>query len=483
MSRGGIFSSNIFEGNRKGFYGIGQYSDPWATREAARARQALMRTGAIAGVGQDDTAPPAPARPSIGLMIGWGAAVLAAVGIFWGVTRGGMGGSVAANRRRSSRRRSTRRNSRRRSRRAIRRNVTRSDIERMRTDFREMRGDADKALTAIRNRDARRLHEVFAHHMNKQLADRLKREGTAFFDDSGSMLAVRLRVKDLNAEADNLQRHITKVLDDARRAEPRRVSRRSSRRRIHRNRRATSLTTRQKEARESARNSRDWARGVEMYLLGMGSPPKGTRHAVREGYLDARKSDSYGNELYNPYSGRLHSNRRRASRNARRTGRGYPVNHPRKVIRGKGGTWRVAGSPTRYQTKALAERALKTLRPNLRRYKALSAAARRSMPDSSFALSGKRFPIKGPKGSSRERDKWQAMQAIRFLNMGRIRSKSDYLAIRNAIIREYGANFWRQHNGPSWPKIEKAKRRRSATRRGTTRRRVAANRRRTSRRR
>ena len=97
------------------------------------------------------------------------------------------------------------------------------------------------------------------------------------------------------------------------------------------------------------------------------------------------------------------------------------------------------------------------------------------MPDSSFALSGRRFPIKGPPGSSRERDKWQAMQAIRYLNMGRVKSRSDYLAVRSAIIREYGANFWRSYDGPTWPKIQKAKRRRSASRRRTSRRKMAAN--------
>lgn len=301
-TRGGIFSSNIFEGNRKGFYGVGQ--DP-------------------------STAPP-PVRPSVGMMVGWGAVVLTAIGLFWGVARM-QGRGVAANRRRSSRRRAT---GRRTTRRGMRRNVTRSG----------------------------------------------------------------------------------------------RPARRTTRRgRVRRNRRT--LTTREKESRESARKGRDWARGVEMYTLGMGSPPKGTRHAVREGYLDARKSHSYGTELYNPYSGRLHSNRRRVS-------------------------------------------------ANRSRYKALSAAARRRMPDSSFALSGRRFPIKGPPGSSRKRDRWQAMQAIGYLNMGRVRSKADYLAIRNAVIREYGAPFWRKFGGPSWAKIEKAKRSRSATRRRrTSRRKVAANRR------
>ena len=113
------------------------------------------------------------------------------------------------------------------------------------------------------------------------------------------------------------------------------------------------------------------------------------------------------------------------------------------------------------------------LTPNLHHYKALSASARSSMPDSYFALSGRRFPIRGPVGSSRERDKWQAMQAIRYLNMGRVTSRQDYLDIRNAIIRRYGAGFWRSYDGPAWPKIQSAKRKRSTTRR--PRRRLAAN--------
>lgn len=121
---------------------------------------------------------------------------------------------------------------------------------------------------------------------------------------------------------------------------------------------------------------------------------------------------------------------------------------------------------------------------NLKRYKALSAAARRRMPSSAFALPGKRFPIKGPPGSSRERDKWQALQAIRYLHMGRVGTKSEYLAVRNAIIGRYGMKFWRDYDGPSWAKVERAKRRRRTTRRRRpTRRRVAANRRRSSRRR
>jgi hypothetical protein len=104
------------------------------------------------------------------------------------------------------------------------------------------------------------------------------------------------------------------------------------------------------------------------------------------------------------------------------------------------------------------------------------------MPDKDFALSGRRFPIAGPPGSSRERDKWQAMQAVRYLNMGRVATKQDYLNVRNAIIRRYGMGFWRGYDGPTWPKIQKAKRRAGATRRRTSRRpsrrrrRLAANR-------
>lgn len=113
--------------------------------------------------------------------------------------------------------------------------------------------------------------------------------------------------------------------------------------------------------------------------------------------------------------------------------------------------------------------------PGLRHYKALSATSRSQMPEKDFALSGRRFPIAGPPGSSRERDKWQAMQAIRYLNMGRVGTKRDYLNVRNAIIRRYGMAFWRQYDGPAWLKIQQAKRRRAATRRRPVRRRLAAN--------
>jgi hypothetical protein len=119
-----------------------------------------------------------------------------------------------------------------------------------------------------------------------------------------------------------------------------------------------------------------------------------------------------------------------------------------------------------------------TRRTSLHSYKALTAAARSRMPASYFALSGKRWPIRGPKGSSRERDEWQALQAIRYLNMGRVASKQDYLAIRNAVIGRYGMDFWRSYDGPSWNKVDKARERRRRKRRTSRgRRRVAANRR------
>lgn len=115
-------------------------------------------------------------------------------------------------------------------------------------------------------------------------------------------------------------------------------------------------------------------------------------------------------------------------------------------------------------------------RTGLRRYKALSPTSRKRMPDSSFALDGRRWPIVGPPGSSRERNKWQALQAIRYLNMGRVGSQRDYLDIRNAIIRRYGQSFWRSYDGPSWAKVEKAKRSRRRTRRTSGgKRRLAAN--------
>jgi len=138
------------------------------------------------------------------------------------------------------------------------------------------------------------------------------------------------------------------------------------------------------------------------------------------------------------------NSRRRTRRNTRRGGK-------RRTTRGRGSS--------------------------LRRYKALSASAARRMPESSFALPGRRFPVAGPPGSSRARDKWQAMQAIRYLNMGRVGTKQEYLAVRNAVIRRYGAKFWRSYDGPSWEKVQGAKRKRSQTRRKRpARRRLAANR-------
>lgn len=117
------------------------------------------------------------------------------------------------------------------------------------------------------------------------------------------------------------------------------------------------------------------------------------------------------------------------------------------------------------------------LSKNPGRYKSLSKSARKRMPASSFALPGKRFPIKGPPGSSRDRDKWQAIQAIRHLYMGRVADRHDYMAVRNAIIREYGPGFWRKYGAPSWAKVQRAKRKRRRSRR-TSRKKMAANRRR-----
>jgi len=155
------------------------------------------------------------------------------------------------------------------------------------------------------------------------------------------------------------------------------------------------------------------------------------------------------------------------------TGRTADYSELVRLLRKKYGVYYTSGLEVHATQEAMR------LKPN-RRYKALSAASRKRMPPSSFALPGKRFPVKGPPGSSRERDKWQALQAIRYLRMGRVKRRADYLAIRSAIIRLYGANFWRSCGGPSWPKVEKAKRKRRGTRRGTKRRtsrRLAANRR------
>lgn len=309
----------------------------YATAQKSTAARFLSGLGRAFGE-ESSAAPPPAGKISVPMALGWAAVLAATVGVFWAVTQGGQK-PLVANRRRSSRRRSSRRRS---SRRRVRRNVTRSDIERMRAEFRELRDDARMAETALRNRDARRLREVFGHHLNKPMVESLKRKGSAFFDDASAKLAVHMRIKAVREKADQLQRHIHDILDEARRAETssRRSSRRTSRRRVRRNR----------------------------------------------------------------------------------------------------------------------------SQPNLRRYSALTMTQRKKMPPSAFVFPERgdhgEWPIKGPPGSSRERDKWQAFQAIRYLNMGRVASQSDYRKIRSAIVKEYGKNFWRQYGGPSWSKVENAKRKR-----------------------
>lgn len=81
-----------------------------------------------------------------------------------------------------------------------------------------------------------------------------------------------------------------------------------------------------------------------------------------------------------------------------------------------------------------------TLEP---RHRAIAANRR-----GAFALPGKRYPLDSAK---------RARAAIGYLHMGRVADQADYLAVRNAIIRKYGMSFWRDHNGPSWPKVTRAK--------------------------
>jgi hypothetical protein len=138
-------------------------------------------------------------------------------------------------------------------------------------------------------------------------------------------------------------------------------------------------------------------------------------------------------------------------------------------------------SSRRKSSRRSSRRRSSRLRAN-RRYKALSKAARKRMPQSSFALPGKRYPIKGPPGSSRARDKAQAMRAISYLRMGRVASKADFLKVRSALIREYGVSFWKSNGGFGWEKVKSAKAKRRSKKRRTSRR-MAANRRRSSRRR
>lgn len=197
----------------------------------------------------------------------------------------------------------------------------------------------------------------------------------------------------------------------------------------------------------------------------------------------------------NPRRRRRRGSRRRSSR------RGYRLRRNRRATKRRSTRRRRSRRSSRRRSSRRRSRRGSRRRATgrLRSYKALTAAARSRMPPSAFALPGKRFPVKGPPGSSAQRNKWQALQAIRYLNMGRVGTKKEFLAVRNAVIRKYGAGFWRRHGGPTWNKVVAAKRRRGATRRRTTprrgtgrrrtrrsirrgRRRVAANRR-TSRRR
>jgi len=308
-------------------------------------------------LGQDAPLGPAAAGATPwAMMIGWGSVVAVAAGIFYFTVKGGT--PVRANRRK-------RRTSRRRT--SVRRNrkPTAADIEKWRSEVRGMKGDAGKAMTAIINRDARRLREALIAYLPKGLSNQMKRDGASFFDDAGSMLAVRMRIKDLKAQAQSLSRHIEDVLLAARKAQ----------------------------------------------------------------YAGERRT----------------TRRRRTRRNSRRRTTRNP-----KIV---GGVRAYAAA-------------------NPPRYKALSAAARKRMPASYFALPGKRYPFRGAVGSSRARDKVQARRAIQYLQMGRIKGRADYLAVRNAIIGRYGNVFWRASEGPSWPKVEKAirRRRRARTTRGERRR-------------
>jgi hypothetical protein len=91
-----------------------------------------------------------------------------------------------------------------------------------------------------------------------------------------------------------------------------------------------------------------------------------------------------------------------------------------------------------------------TLEP---RHRSIAANGRASR--GAFALPGKRYPLDSER---------RARAAISYLHMGRIASQADYLAVRNAIIRKYGVDFWRTSGGPSWPKVARAKSKAARTR-------------------
>lgn len=81
------------------------------------------------------------------------------------------------------------------------------------------------------------------------------------------------------------------------------------------------------------------------------------------------------------------------------------------------------------------------------------------------------WPIESAKG---------ARDAIRYIKMGRVRSASDYMAIRSFIMKHYPA-VWREYGlGASWQKSHAAHVKGMAHRRASAHRghKVAANRRR-----
>jgi hypothetical protein len=65
---------------------VGNYSDPWTAQRAARARQSLLRRRAFGEA--PSLAPPASRPPNFALVVGWGAVVLVAAGIFYAATTG-----------------------------------------------------------------------------------------------------------------------------------------------------------------------------------------------------------------------------------------------------------------------------------------------------------------------------------------------------------------------------------------------------------
>lgn len=452
---------------------LGQYADPWTQRKAAEARMALLRTGA----GAVEAPPPRPMNWP--LIVGWGAVLVAAAGIFWATTN--QPKRVSANRRR---------------RRRVRRNPgyelvystgghggpyhsleeARDGAERL------LRGGRDAWIAVVPRsqlsnlraarpsgvlyrqggwQDRSWLPNIPAHLRENGRRRRVSRNGRqhqwpfpktapgpgtrGWYRFDGMYVAGLFmwdgshpRAKgDLFKDSERIASQV--ALDEANAIIAKRYysdlkenRRRSSRRRVSKN----------KGAREA------WMASTPIRFIEMTSSGP-----LRDRVLEESSHTIEWEKWPDLPKPRVSDRGREAlTRLARQVEREYRLPHGSvrvEVKRGRGRKW---------------------LRPN-----GLTKAKRRRMSRKSFVFPARRaWPLDSQK---------RAKAAISYMHMGRVGTKSDYLAIRNEIIRRYGMGFWRDAGGPSWEKIARAKTKRTRSRRRRTTRRVAANRGRKKRRR